>query len=816
MKKTTLKFIVLLVLLFVSCAYFNTFYNAKQYYRKGYLETKKRRTSKPTSGERTNYTKAIDKALKLIEFYPKSKYVDDALMLLGKSYYFLGEYIKARRKFIELRTNYPRSGLRMEADLWLGKTYLALNQLDDAEREFRRLINRKVSKKIKGEAYFYLGKLYERNREFEKALHFYHKAVKESLGDKRAEVLFTIAADYDSLGDYEKSAEFFQRVLKANPSAELRFEAQVRYAEIKERQNDLDSAIHLLEKLLADEKNKQWIPELRLEIAYCLTLKGDINGAILAYEDIIQAHKKTKYSAEARYMLGKIFEENKKDYGRALEQFSQVRTEYRNSPYADSANVRKLDILRLQALRQVIDMAQKGKEGELALEAEKTPTDTLTDEKLYAMVDSATTDSARLHLLSRVGGKVFADSVRKKPNFSNRNETFSKVRETVFKRNQPQIDWNVWVEDGIIPQGVDLIQELKKLRKRFKESEKSKMVINPELKTFRVEELDKNLLLLAELYLFRFSLPDSAINQYKQLITRFPNSPYAPQALYNLGYILRKMYNKPEASDSCYHNLIVKYPQSSFANAARELLGLPKVKTKEDSIRAFFEEGEKLLFEKNDPSEALKKYKLIWEKFPNSNLAPKALYSMGWIYEMKLDSSSMAMALYDSLIAQYPETVYAKKVREKVQAVKIEKSTKAKSKGKISTETKKIKQKVPVEEGMKENQFKEPAKIKDRLNETASPIGGIEAIQNRLVFPKGIDQKKLVSLVVLKIYVDADGQAKDLSMERSSGVKALDESILKIIRETKFKPAYREGKPVSSWVKLSIPLGQKEARKFEK
>jgi len=92
-------FLMILILLLSGCAYFNTFYNAKRYYKKAYHETLRNRTNNLTSSEKTNYGKAIEKASKLLRLYPESNYVDDALLLMGKAYYFQREYHQALRKF---------------------------------------------------------------------------------------------------------------------------------------------------------------------------------------------------------------------------------------------------------------------------------------------------------------------------------------------------------------------------------------------------------------------------------------------------------------------------------------------------------------------------------------------------------------------------------------------------------------------------------------------------------------------------------------------------------------------------------------------
>lgn len=851
MKKKLLLFAILLT---VSCAYFNTFYNAKRYYKRAYHETKKNRSGKPMPAERTNYNKAIEKASKLVDFYSKSKYVDDALLLLGKCYYHQQDYLMARRKLMELKDNYPESGLIAEANIWLAKTDLALKLVDEAEVELNTLLEQKIPNKLKGEVYYYLGKLREEKNDFEGAIQAYLMVVDTGVDDLKSEALFSIGTTYDTLGVYDKAAEFFERVLKTDPLPEVRFEAEFKYGQMQKKQKNIDDAIRLFEKLLGDEKNQKRYADLRLEVADCLALEEDIDEAVIAYQDITQDYKKSKQSAMAYYRLGKIYEEHRRDYDRALDQFSQVRIEFRQSEVADSAETKKRDIMRLQALKQVIDMVRRGEEGELVLASEETQEDTLTDEKIYAMIDSTSDDSTRTQLLLKMGGKAFVDSVMderppvdQRGGLEDRRRSFRDRSTQLLKEEEDldRMDWNLWIQEGEIVRDMDLVQELRNLKKRLERKERVRIIENPELKAFRVEELDKNLFLLAELYLFRFFIPDSAVNQYRRLLTEFPESPYAPQALYNLGYVRSEIFGDLEGANTYYRKLMEDYPQSHFSNPVRKKLGLPLVNTREDSVQRLFEDAETILFEKHDPVTAFEAYARIVEVFPGSKLAPKAIYSMAWVSETQLDSLDLAFVLYDSLVKYYSESVYAEKVKKKVEAVKREEQKKEAQEVKNETlgDSARVSQ-IPMVETLDEEKGKAEAeaevevkgrepilpadstgiqegrkKLSDEMEEMeVLPVGGMRAIQRKLVFPKEVDREKLAEHIILRVQLDEKGKVIVAELVESSNDDALDESVLRMVKQTRFRPIFKEGESesISSWAKLSIPLDKKALLDLEK
>ena len=59
--------------------------------------------------------KVIEKCSNILQFSSNSSYVDDALMMLGKSFYYQKNYLKAQRKFEELISTQPNSDYVLEA-----------------------------------------------------------------------------------------------------------------------------------------------------------------------------------------------------------------------------------------------------------------------------------------------------------------------------------------------------------------------------------------------------------------------------------------------------------------------------------------------------------------------------------------------------------------------------------------------------------------------------------------------------------------------------------------------------------------------------
>ena len=93
--------------------------------------------------------------LEILQNHPESDLADDALILIGKSYYYLGDFPPAERKFLEVISNYPNSNIVFEATLFLARTYSEQNKIENALLILDDLIKRTdVPEQVKGEANF--------------------------------------------------------------------------------------------------------------------------------------------------------------------------------------------------------------------------------------------------------------------------------------------------------------------------------------------------------------------------------------------------------------------------------------------------------------------------------------------------------------------------------------------------------------------------------------------------------------------------------------------------------------------------------------
>ena len=71
-------------------------------------------------------------------------------------------------------------------------------------------------------------------------------------------------------------------------------------------------------------------------------------------------------------------------------------------------------------------------------------------------------------------------------------------------------------------------------------------------------------------------------------------------------------------------------------------------------------------------------------------------------------------------------------------------------------------------------------------------------------YPPLAIRRQYEGTVLLDVLVDEDGRVVDLKVARSSGYRILDRSALADVKQWRFEPARRGGRPFEMWVKVPV------------
>jgi tetratricopeptide (TPR) repeat protein len=175
-------------------AYFNSYYNASNLFDEAedeILSAEKKQRGvdgfadhriDPPGSASTKLSTVIDKCSNILSFQPGSALVDDALLLIGKSYFYQAEFLKSERKFSELLSFAPSGPLALEASLWKAKALYELRN-EDGIQETRTLIQEAIESgegEIAGEGNLILGHFFSRRGDLQEAIGAYQEAIRLS------------------------------------------------------------------------------------------------------------------------------------------------------------------------------------------------------------------------------------------------------------------------------------------------------------------------------------------------------------------------------------------------------------------------------------------------------------------------------------------------------------------------------------------------------------------------------------------------------------------------------------------------------------
>jgi TonB family protein len=99
---------------------------------------------------------------------------------------------------------------------------------------------------------------------------------------------------------------------------------------------------------------------------------------------------------------------------------------------------------------------------------------------------------------------------------------------------------------------------------------------------------------------------------------------------------------------------------------------------------------------------------------------------------------------------------------------------------------------------------KEKLEIFTGFDKRPEPIGGMAAIQKNLIYPEVARKAGVEGTVLVQSVIDVNGDVIETRIIKSLGDSGCDEAAANAIKAIKWKPAYKEDKPVN--VQIAIPV----------
>ncbi len=259
------------------------------------LEIYKYGDEKINKAEYPHLNRAINKAAKMIDRHSmkfkkknvlieKNKMIDDCYLLIGKSRLLKYDLDLAAEAFTFVKTTYDKEPIRYDASLWLIQTNIYQKNFVDAETEIKALLaDEKYPKKLRDELLLLQTQIFIKSEKFTFAIDSLTKAIDIIKKRKfKHRLNYILAQLYQKTGKSEKATELFKYVAKKSPDYNLQFNAKISLA--KTFNGTGEEVIEIFEKMLKDEKNKDFKDQIYFALAQVYEKQNNTEKAIENYK----------------------------------------------------------------------------------------------------------------------------------------------------------------------------------------------------------------------------------------------------------------------------------------------------------------------------------------------------------------------------------------------------------------------------------------------------------------------------------------------------------------------------------------------------
>lgn len=699
--KIILSFAVLIT--FASCSvwqnfttYFNLWYNIKTLFNEAEKDINSQKrdlfSNEPlvlSNAARNNLTKVVEKCSELLQFHSTTAYVDDVLLILGKSFYYQNNFQKAKRKFEELLATNPDEDITLEANLWIAKCDMQLRNYSQGLAALKNVRQEALDKEIDfiiNESFIEEIKYRIAQKEFDTAINLAEDFSEVVNDDEiKALVYYEIGNLYYQTKSYENAVAYYQKVFEYSPDIDTEIKASIRLGKALRESGRAEEATDFFGDLRRKDKFSESLAEIDLELGKSYSSMGDFTTALEQFTKVDTTYKGSPFAALASFEIAKLYKNELMNYDSAAIYFS--RTVMNNPPkeYLDEAKNLNQLFTRYSTFRRIINNYDKQlyyaenpdifirDSTEYVQDSLKILQDYLEKKELadiwknaltQTIIDTTKKDSLFVRdSLFYQDSLAIVDSLTKVSVFIDT----AIVNRLLNEKMQIRIQQKKREADAKLSQEMQAMMKTDTVKFKNNPPQKPKITIDS-LKTL----LAKNRLELGNLFFTELNVPDSAKRLYLEITDKFSESKYYPDALLALGSYYQTV-NENQKADSLFRVIYDNYKDRPIVNAAANKLGLPLIDLKYDPAEELYIEAESEM-KSGNYDESFRKFFEIYKKHPESQYASKGLYAAGFILENNLRLADSAASVYDTLIRKYPSSQYVKTIAMKVNLYKQEKA----------------------------------------------------------------------------------------------------------------------------------------------
>ena len=250
------------------------------------------------------------------------KWIDDNYLMVGKSYFYKGEFDEAIKTFSYIKNEYEKNEIVYYAAMWLVRGYIEKGDYSSAESELEELLkNKRFPDKLEKELTVITADFYVKKGDYPQATKELTKAtdlIKRKR--KKARFYYILAQIYQQDKNHTQAQKYYELVLKSNPEYEMTFNAKMNLARsLASGGKDAQKMKENLFKMTKDDKNKEYLDQIYFTLAEMDITNNDTTSAIENYTlSAVNSIENNPQKAISFLEIGKI------DFERALYRSAKV------------------------------------------------------------------------------------------------------------------------------------------------------------------------------------------------------------------------------------------------------------------------------------------------------------------------------------------------------------------------------------------------------------------------------------------------------------------------------------------------------------
>ncbi|MDP6853026.1 MAG: hypothetical protein QF472_03655 [Candidatus Marinimicrobia bacterium] len=465
-------------LLLSSCVYFNTFYNAETSFKKAMKLIEEspilEEDALPSQAKKL-LGEAIENSKIVLKEYPESKYVDDAVFIIGKASFLRNETAIAEKNFRNLLRDYPESEFYTQSRIWLAYTHFRMGMSDSAKIQLLEIQQENLSDKENLYLlYNALAEIALEDANPQMVYSHYESAAEYAPSESKKTATFgKLVKIAETNLDKEKASHYLVSLGEVAPD-KIRIDAKMQWIIYQRELGNYAEIIEEIETMLGLSEFAQEYMQLELELGKVYKDRGELDLAKEIFTLMGENYSKKNETAEAYYHLGFLALMEDFNLDLAKEYFEKSKTEKSQSRYGKESREFLNKISRfenLQTLYKESDSTSEEEPKQDELE-ETVPEEGINDRDIPPEFGDPEMDDRYSEFRNRMNPGF-------SPNFPDSE---------VPSPNQPA------ESPGVAP--------------------------------------DSLLFVIGEMLLYDFNRLELSLEKFKSLAEEYPQSKFAPQALY--------------------------------------------------------------------------------------------------------------------------------------------------------------------------------------------------------------------------------------------------------------------------------------------